>query len=173
MLKKIKKSFVRAPFMGDEKSERGQSFVELAISIVFLLTLLAAMIDLGWAFYTLISLRDAAQEAAVYGAMCPNYPDLIVDRLQKSAGAPLDIHSIPTEDVAVCIVDPKATQVPCAAAPVMTPALGLDVRVEVTVHHEIKTPFVAAFIRTTTYPLHVNVTDAILRANDAVGCDDK
>src|SRR5512138_1305958 len=88
--------------------ERGQSFVELAISIVFLLTLLSAMIDLGWAFYTMISLRDAAQEAAVYGSMCPNHFELIVDRLQKSAGAPLDISDIPAQNIRICVVDPAA-----------------------------------------------------------------
>lgn len=148
------------------KGERGQSFIELAISLVFLLTLLSAMIDLGWAFYSLVALRDAAQEAAVYASMCPNHPDLIIDRLQKSAGAPLDISDIPTANVHVCVINSANPPASCAAAPALAPAFGRSMRVEVWINHEIRTPFVASFIGTTTYPLAVNVSDAILRTRD-------
>jgi Flp pilus assembly protein TadG len=171
MLKKIMRPTSGSRLINLPRGERGQSFVELAISIVFLLTLLAAMIDLGWAFYTLISLRDAAQEAAVYASMCPNHPALIIDRLQKSASAPLDISDIPSDHIAVCVIDPDNPPTSCAAAPTLLPALGLSVRVEVWVDHEIRTPFVASFIGTTTYPLRVDVSDAILRDKDTVGCE--
>ncbi len=149
-----------------KKSERGQSFMELAISIVFLLTLLAALIDLGWAFYTLIALRDAAQEAAVYASMCPHHPDLIIDRLQKSASAPLDISDIPASNVRVCVIDPLNPPASCDAAPVLLPDIGYSMRVEVWVNHEIRTPFVGAFLGTYNYPLRVDVSDAILRVQD-------
>ncbi len=148
------------------KGERGQSFMELAISLVFLLTLLSATIDLGWAFYTLIALRDAAQEAAVYASMCPNHPDLIMDRLQKSAEAPLNIEDIPLDHINVCVIDPRNPPASCAAAPAQAPELGYSMRVEVWVDHEIRTPFVASFIGTTTYPLAVDVSDLILRVKD-------
>jgi Flp pilus assembly protein TadG len=153
-------------FNKKKKSERGQSFMELAISLVFLLILVAAVIDLGWAYYTMIALRDAAQEAAVYGSMCPNHTDLIVDRLQKSASAPLNVEDIPTGNVHVCIIDPANPPTSCSSAPTLSPALGYSVRVEVWVNHEIRTPFVASFIGTTNYPLSVNVSDTILRIND-------
>ena len=150
-----------------QKTERGQSFVELAISLIFLLTLLAAAIDLGWAFYTVIAMRDAAQEAAVYGSMCPNYPDKIIERLELSSSAPLDIADI--EQVDVCVIN-SATFPPngsCADAdPAQDPELGYSIRVELRVIHEIRTPFVAAFIGTTTYPLDVDVSDLILRVED-------
>jgi hypothetical protein len=149
-----------------KNGERGQSFVELAISIVFLLTLLAALIDLGWAFYTLIALRDAAQEAAVYASMCPHHPDLIIDRLEKSASAPLDMKDI--DFMNVCVIDPANPPNVCAdiAASPLAPAFGRSIRVEARVMHEIRTPFVAAVIGTTKYPLDVNVSDAILRVDD-------
>jgi hypothetical protein len=164
-----------------KKSERGQSFVELAISIVFLLTLLAATIDLGWAFYTLIALRDAAQEAAVYGSMCPYDKNFIVERLQKSASAPIDMADLPynTADpadpdnhITVCIVDPAVDPQPaCTPASVDEPLiLGNSVRVEAYIDHEIRTPFVANFIGTTSYPLRVHVSDAILRDHGTTGC---
>ncbi len=49
--------------------ESGQSMVELAVSLVFLLTLIAGVVDLGRAFFTYIALRDAAQEGALYGSI--------------------------------------------------------------------------------------------------------
>jgi Flp pilus assembly protein TadG len=55
----------------DNCSERGQSFAELALTLVVLLILIAGIVDLGRAFFTYIALRDAAQEAAVYGSINP------------------------------------------------------------------------------------------------------
>jgi Flp pilus assembly protein TadG len=52
-------------------SERGQSMVELAITITFLMILLAGTIDLGHAFFVWQEMRDAAQEGAAYGSICP------------------------------------------------------------------------------------------------------
>ena len=46
-------------------TERGQSLTEFAISLVFLLTLLAGIVDLGRMFFAYIIIRDAAQEGAV------------------------------------------------------------------------------------------------------------
>ena len=53
------------------KSERGQSLVELAISIVILIYLLAGAVEFGLAFFQFVQLRDAAQEGALYGSMNP------------------------------------------------------------------------------------------------------
>ncbi len=66
------------------KSERGQAFVELALSMVFLLTLLSAVVDLGWAFYTLIALRDMAQEGAAYGSLYPCEVSLLARDLKST-----------------------------------------------------------------------------------------
>src|SRR5512143_1254270 len=54
------------------KNERGQSMVELALTITFLMMLLAGTIDLGRAFFTWLAMRDAAQEGASYGSVNPN-----------------------------------------------------------------------------------------------------
>jgi Flp pilus assembly protein TadG len=61
-------------------SEKGQSMAELAISLVFLLLLLSGATDLGRAFFTFISLRDAAQEGALYGSIAPSDTGEINDR---------------------------------------------------------------------------------------------
>jgi len=54
------------------KNEQGQSMVELAVSIVVLLVLLAGVVDLGRLAFYYITLRDAAQEAASYASVFPN-----------------------------------------------------------------------------------------------------
>lgn len=52
-------------------SETGQSLVELALIIVFLLFLVAGLLDLGRMIFTYLAMRDAAQEGAVYGSIEP------------------------------------------------------------------------------------------------------
>ena len=51
------------------KSERGQSLVELAISLVILLYLLSGAVEFGILFFQYVQLRDAAQEGALYGSI--------------------------------------------------------------------------------------------------------
>ena len=51
------------------QKERAQAIVELATSLVILLTLLAGIVDLGRALFTWITLRDAAQEGASYASV--------------------------------------------------------------------------------------------------------
>jgi Flp pilus assembly protein TadG len=137
--------------------EKGQSFVELGLSLVFLLILVAAVIDLGWAFFTVIALRDAAQEAATVGSICPTDNNKIMERLYGSASAPLDMTKLSTSQIDISIINPSD---PGAAAAI---ALGNSVQVTVTYEHEIVTPFVGSFIGTQKYPLTVTVADTILR----------
>ena len=54
--------------------EQGQSLVELAMSLVLLLTLLAGLVDFGRAFLTFVALRDAAQEGAAYASIIKSDP---------------------------------------------------------------------------------------------------
>ena len=144
-------------FIARKKSEIGQSFMELALSMVFLLVLLTVVIDLGWAFYTMIALRDAAQEAASFGSMCPD-ADLIAERLRLSASTPISMEDIPddAEHIDIEFIDP---QTGIEADPVH----GNLVRVTAQVDHEIIVPFAASFLGRTSYPLRVNVADTVMR----------
>ena len=54
-----------------KRPEKGQSMVELALTITILMILLAGVVDLGRAFFTYMAMRDAAQEGAAYGAINP------------------------------------------------------------------------------------------------------
>jgi hypothetical protein len=53
------------------RNERGQSLVELAVSLPIILLLLIATIDFAMAIFTYSILRDAAQEGALYGSINP------------------------------------------------------------------------------------------------------
>lgn len=64
-------------FCKSGRLQRGQSFVEFAISLVFFLIVLTGLFDLGRAYYIHVALEDSAGEAALYLALnhtCPR-PD--------------------------------------------------------------------------------------------------
>lgn len=131
-----------------KKSERGQSFVELGLSLVFLLILLAAVIDLGWAFFTIIALRDAAQEGATIGSVCPNDQAIIRQRVKAAASDPIDLKKLTDPDIIITTTGSGKS--------------GDDITVEIKYMHEIATPFVGSFLGSQEYALNVNVTDKIL-----------
>jgi hypothetical protein len=63
------------------KSERGQSLIEFAFSLVLLLVLVAGVFDGSRALFTYLSMRDAAQEGALYGSVDPTNTAEIIDRV--------------------------------------------------------------------------------------------
>lgn len=152
-----------------KRGERGQGFMELAISLVFLLILLSVVIELGWAFYEMMALRDAAQEAASYAAMCPpdqsagddpsvpsgNYA-LIWDRLRLSATTPLDTSDLDYDGVQIKMYTAGTN------TEVTTSQLGDIVEITLTYGHKIKAPFVGTFIGRQDYELTVTVSDTIM-----------
>jgi Flp pilus assembly protein TadG len=73
------------------KSERGQSLVELALVVTFLMILLLGAVDSGIAFFSWISLRDAAQEGAVFGSINPASDAAIIARVRGSSQTPVNL----------------------------------------------------------------------------------
>jgi hypothetical protein len=70
----------------NKHSEKGQSLVELAFGIAILLILLAGIIDIGRLLFFYISLRDAAQEGAVFGQINPRSCAQISNRVNEVTG---------------------------------------------------------------------------------------
>jgi Flp pilus assembly protein TadG len=95
--------------------ERGQSLSELALFLTFLFILLAGVVDLGRAFFTFITLRDAAQEGALYASYKPTDCGGAIARAKETTKAggsvisPVDLQNDANVNVS-CIVDK-----PCAA----------------------------------------------------------
>lgn len=68
---------------GNRKLERGQSLVELAISLPVILLLMLGTLDFGMATYAYLVIRDAAQEGALYGSINPNSQQEIENRTRN------------------------------------------------------------------------------------------
>lgn len=141
------------------KSERGQSLVELAVSLVILLYLLSGAAEFGILFFQYVQLRDAAQEGALYGSVYPNDLAPIVARVRGSSGSPLDLSNAGLVGVTVIARD-KTTNSDKGLANACE-GDGLEVTVRYT--HEIFMPFMPQLIGRDEIPLAATVTDTILK----------
>jgi Flp pilus assembly protein TadG len=152
--------------------ERGQSLVELGVSLLILLYLLSGAAEFGVLFFQFVQLRDAAQEGALYGSMNP-YVDAnsngafdagesvnlagIESRVRNASSSPINLlNSDPSTGVTVSAVSSDGSNMFCE---------GHGVQVTVSYKHRIFMPFMAQLLgRTTdpTIPLSASVVDTIL-----------
>jgi len=54
-----------------QNTTRGQSLVELSLTLTVLLILLSGAVSFGMAYFSYVAIRDAAQEGALYGSLSP------------------------------------------------------------------------------------------------------
>jgi Flp pilus assembly protein TadG len=134
--------------------EKGQSLTELAMTMTFLLILLAGVVDLGRAFFTYISLRDSAQEGAIYGAYSPTDCSGILQRVKDTSNQPFDVSSA-NVDIVVGSTDCSiSTPNPCAGDQVI-----------VTVTYEkfpLTMPFIGTMIGGQEIPISASIKDTVL-----------
>jgi Flp pilus assembly protein TadG len=69
------------------RAEKGQGLLELAIALPALLVLLLGLLDVGRAFWVLVTLKDAVSEGAQYAAAYPNQTTQILERAAESSHA--------------------------------------------------------------------------------------
>lgn len=136
------------------RNESGQSFVELALVMVFLLVLFSVIVDGGWMLFQMISLRAAAQEGATVASVCPGDSSIVEGRVRDSSSDPGDLSS---STVTVCIVNPSTDE--CTG----TIAVGTNVRVSVTYTQKIINPLAGSIIGAQEFPITVEATSTILR----------
>jgi hypothetical protein len=134
-----------------KNSERGQSLVELALSFTILLMLLAGAIDFGRAFFTWVSLRDAAQEGAAYGSIDPtNIPEIenrVYNILESSNAVP----------------DPRSN-VTVLRTILGQACLGYIIQIDVDYPtFPLTMPFLSSVIGTETLSIHATIQDTILK----------
>ena len=135
------------------KSERGQSLVELAISIVVLMWLLAGAVEFGIAFFQYIQLRDAAQEGALYGSLNPQDTAGIEERVRGASTSPIDLSDASKVFITITGGDGCVN--------------GTDgITVKVSYDHVIFMPFARLFMPSPR-TLTASVTDTILNSNVA------
>ncbi len=73
-----------------EKS-RGQSVIEFALVLPFLILLLAGIVDFANAFHIYIALTNAAREGAYYAALPDGTTATVCDRVQESLAGTLAV----------------------------------------------------------------------------------
>ena len=132
-----------------QDTQRGQSLVEFAFSLVIILILLAGIVDGGRALFTYMALRDAAQEGALYGSNYPTDTGGIVARTRQASDMLEDMDT----DAIVTITYPDGAT--CNGN-------GITVRVELTAF-PLAMPLIGAIVGGQTIPISADVTDTILR----------
>ena len=133
------------------KHEHGQSLVELAISLMIILMLLMGAVEFGIALFSFVTMRDAAQEGALYGSINPTDSDGIRYRAIAAAS---DLIIIEEDDITITPSGPL-----CEGSTSGNPNT-LEVAIERD--QPIFTPLVAVMIGTETITLRANITDTIL-----------
>jgi Flp pilus assembly protein TadG len=140
-------------------SEKGQSLVEFAISLVVILLLLAGAVELGIALFQYIQLRDAAQEGALYGSICP-VETKIKTRVRNASSSPVDLSIASGIDAVTVVVEGRTgTTTTSKAITAVTPGDG--VFVSVSYNHRVFMPFASVFAGP-TIPISASVTDTVL-----------
>ena len=140
--------------LNNSKSESGQSLVELAIAMVLLLTMFAGIVDLGRIFFHFIEMRDAAEEAMVYGSAFPTHCDQIVERANSSLIDPSNISVAVTMDGIAC----------SSATMSANACTGKEIRVEVEdPNFPITMPFLGIILGRQTVSLDAGISGTILR----------
>jgi len=127
--------------------EAGQSMIELALTITFIMMLLAGTVDLGRAFFTWLALRDAAQEGASYGSYKPTDLAGIEARVKDNLGE--------------VIPDPTST----VTVTVGTTGCGAGHKIQVDVDYPrfpITMPFLGTLLGSQEIPIHATINDTII-----------
>jgi len=131
------------------KGERGQSLVELALSITAIMLLLAGAVDFSIAYFSYTAMQDAAQEGALYGSINPDDEAGIETRVRSASTNPVDLSDTSLVDVQVSYSGDHCE--------------GNDVTVTVTYDYPISMPFIGSIIGSQTITLTARVTDTILQ----------
>ncbi|MBI2759278.1 MAG: pilus assembly protein [Chloroflexi bacterium] len=159
-LQKRKHGFVRG--------ERGQSLVELAISLPIILVLLLGTFDFGMAIFSYSMLRDAAQEGALYGSFNPANKAEIERRSrnispQANAQANEGLFSSPVELRSTTLVKVTIQTFGDPCQGVRTNGAANSIRVSVSYGYKLLMPFGNNILASGTIPLTATATNVILQ----------
>mgnify|MGYP000854847679 FL=1 len=127
----------------DVKQEKAQSLVEFAGALVVLVIILAGVVDLGRAIFTLFAMQDAAEEGIVFGTSFPTHCDQIRERIQYNLA-----NEILPDDITVWVTieNNAGVQQSCDSIPVNNVYAGKEMQIEVTQTFNITMPLIGAFV---------------------------
>ncbi len=145
------------------KHERGQSLVELAITLPILILLLLGTLDFGMAIFSYSMLRDAAQEGAFYGSFNPDNEEEIENRARNISPRAEDVvfsSPVRLRDTDTVKVKVEALGDACQGA---TNGVANSIQVKVSYRYPILMPFVGRLIGSNTIPLTGTASNIILQ----------
>lgn len=148
-LKALHPPFVSKSTRNIRQGERGQSLVELAMSLTVILFLLAGAVDFSIAYFSFTAMQDAAQEGALYGSINPDDQAGIILRVRSASTNPVDLADESLVNVVVTFPGDACE--------------GNEIQVNVVYDYPISMPFIGAIIGTQQIPLNASVTDTILQ----------
>lgn len=140
--------------------QSGQSLLEFAVGAVILLLLIAGIVDLGRAFFVYIALRDAAQEGAVYGSVCPKDINAIIQHVKDSSNSPVDLANDPNVVIS-CKFVTAGGESDCSGP---VPAPGNGIKIHVTYQNfPLIMPFMSTIAGSQKISITAEIQDTILR----------
>lgn len=149
VIEPIKPASVRSDLAKQRRSERGQSLVELALSLTVILLLLAGAVDFSIAYFSYTAMQDAAQEGALYGSIHPEDTQGIKDRVRSASTNPVDLSDQDLVDVTVTLSGAACE--------------GNEIKINVIYDYPVSMPFIGSIIGSQTITLNASVTDTILQ----------
>jgi len=142
-----------------QNGEKGQSLVELSLSLVLLLIILSGIVDLGRAIFTKFAMKDAAEEGVIYGTSFPTDCDQINQRVEFN----LSNRALNGGMTIVTTIEGgDGSYIDCSLIPFNQVYAGKRLKVTVTKTFTVTMPFLGAFIGQ-TIPLNVTATGIVLR----------
>jgi len=145
------------------RSERGQSLVELAITLPILILLLLGTLDFGMAIFSYSMLRDSAQEGAFYGSFNPTNSAEIENRARNISPRAEDVvFSSPVQlrDKDLVKVNVKVLGNSCQGA---ENGVANSIQVNVSYRYPLLMPLIGRLIGSNTIPLTGTATNVILQ----------
>jgi Flp pilus assembly protein TadG len=153
----------KRPKKSNRLHEKGQSLVELAISLPVILLILLGTFDFGMALFSYSILRDAAQEGALYGSFNPGNRSEIENRARNILprqddevfSSPVDLRN---EDQVS--VDIKVKGKACQG---VTKGVANYIEVQVSYNYPILMPFTGEIVGSDTIKLTTSASNVILQ----------
>jgi Flp pilus assembly protein TadG len=147
-----------------KKQEKGQSLIELAISLPVILLILLGTIDFGMALFSYSILRDAAQEGALYGSFNPSNTEEIENRARNILprsdeeavfSSPVDLRDTSNVSIEIDVIGDDCQGI--------TSGVANSIQVNVIYQYPILMPFAGNIIGSDTISLTGSATNVILQ----------
>jgi len=148
IVKKMDKT-MKSKSPSSNQHERGQSLVELALSLTMIMLLLAGAVDFSMGYFSFSAMQDAAQEGALYGSVNPADEVGIITRVRNASSNPVDLSDDSRVDVVV-----TAPESACE---------GDALTVDVVYDYPISMPFIGGIVGSQHITLTARVTDTVLQ----------